>query len=77
MIVSLVAILKFPHILMKALTMLIEVVFYIRFKEVQLGVRHVKVEGHSETHLLVGLVKIANRIMLVYFFVVTPNALNN
>ena len=76
-ILALVVLLKFHHILVEALTMLFGVVSHIGFKEIHMGAHHVQFQGHSATHLLVGLEKIIEQLMLVFFLVVTQKALNN
>ena len=76
-ILALVVLLKFQHILVEALTMLFGVVSHIGFKEIHMEVHHVEFQGHSASHLLVGLEKIIEQLALVFFLVVTQKALNN
>ena len=76
-ILALIALLKFHHNLVEALTMLFGVISHFGFKEIQMGVHHVQFQGHSATHLLVGLEKIIDQFVVVSFLVVIQKALNN
>ena len=64
-ILTLAALLKFHHVMVEALTMLFGVVSHIGFKETQMGVHHVQFQGHSTTHLLVGLQKIIDQFAVL------------
>ena len=76
-ILALAVLLNFHHILVEALTMLFGVVSHIGFKEIQMGVHRVQFQGHSATHLLLGLEKVINQFTVVFFLVVTQKAPNN